>query len=174
MLECFQESTINQYHAALRTLDLCVERCPEAGWGQPVHELAFCQAAFHALFFADLYLGTDIDAQKQQPFHLENQDVFRDYEELEPRRQVHLYEREWIKQYINHCREKVVNVMQAETVESLQSPVEVPWYKITRAEMHVNNIRHIQHHAAQLILVLRREHDVEMPWVSSGWKEFPA
>ena len=61
--------------------------------------------------------------------------------------------------------------MDAETVESLQSPVQVPWYEITRAEMHVNNIRHLQHHTAQLILVLRREHSVEMPWPKSGWLE---
>lgn len=171
MLEQFKQLTIDQYHAALRTLDLCVERCPEAGWKQPIHELAFCQAAFHALFFADLYLGKDIEEQKEQPFHVQNQDVFRDYEELEPRRQVLLYERDWITLYIGHCREKAVHVMQSETEESLQTQVLFPWYKITRAEMHVNNIRHIQHHGAQLILRLRLDHSVEMPWVSSGWKQ---
>ena len=38
----------------------------------------------------------------------------------------------------------------------------------TRAELHLYNIRHIQHHAAQLILRLRLDTDVDIPWVGRG------
>jgi hypothetical protein len=43
--------------------------------------------------------------------------------------------------------------------------------KCSRAELHVYNVRHIQHHAAQLILRLRLDTDVDVPWVGQAWIE---
>lgn len=171
MLDPYIELMVNQYHAALCMLNQCVDRCPVPAWNEPIHELAFCQAAFHVTFFTDLYLGQNIEAQKQQAFHQEHVDVFRDYEELEPVRQKNRYEQDWVKLYIAHCRDKSSQVLKNETEQSLQSPCGFPWYKITRGEMHVNNIRHVSHHAAQLSLMLRKNHDVDMGWFGSGWKE---
>jgi len=37
-----------------------------------------------------------------------------------------------------------------------------------RAELHVYNIRRIQHHAAQLNLRLRLDTNVDIPWIGSG------
>ena len=173
MLEHFKELAVNQYHAALKTLDLCVDKCPDETWDAPIHELAFCQAIFHALFFTDLYLGHDIKSQKAQPFHEEHANVFRDYEELQPRKQELMYERPWIKLYIEHCRDKVTEIFASETEESLTA--DQIWWKRTssRAESHIYTIRHAQHHAAQLILRLRLNHNVEMPWVNAGWRQQP-
>jgi len=169
MLDDFKELTINQYHASLKTLDHCVDKCPDETWNAPINELAFCQAAFHALFFTDLYLGHDVGSQKTQPFHEKHANVFRDYEELQPRRQKLMYEQPWIKLYIEHCRNKVSQVIEGETEETLTAD-QVWWKRVTsRAESHIYNIRHVQHHAAQLILRLRLNHSLEMPWVSSGW-----
>jgi hypothetical protein len=58
-----------------------------------------------------------------------------------------------------------------ETAEVLSGPSGFHWRKCTRAELHVYNIRHIQHHAAQLILRLRNDAGVDVPWVSHAWKE---
>jgi len=38
----------------------------------------------------------------------------------------------------------------------------------SRAELHIYNIRHIQHYAAQLSLRLRLDTEVDIPWVSHG------
>ncbi len=170
MLEHFKELVINQYHASLQTLDLCVDKCPKATWQAPVHDLSFCQAAFHVLFFTDLYLGHDIESQKAQDFHETHINVFRDYEELQPRKPELMYEQTWIKTYIEHCRNKVTEVIDNETEASLTA--DQVWWKRTssRAESHIYNIRHAQHHAAQLILRLRLNHNVEMPWIESGWR----
>jgi hypothetical protein len=42
---------------------------------------------------------------------------------------------------------------------------------MSRAELYVYNLRHIQHHAAQLSLRLRLDHGVNIAWVGSGWRE---
>ena len=52
MIEYFQQIVTSQFEAALCTLDLCIDRCPDAMWEARVANLAFCQVAFHTLFFA--------------------------------------------------------------------------------------------------------------------------
>jgi hypothetical protein len=42
---------------------------------------------------------------------------------------------------------------------------------LSRAELHIYNIRHIQHHAGQLSLRLRLETGEGVDWVGSGWRE---
>jgi hypothetical protein len=59
----------------------------------------------------------------------------------------------------------------SETEESLREIVEFDWLSLERAELHVYNIRHIQHHAAQLSLRLRLDTGDGIPWVGSGWRE---
>ena len=68
MLELFEQLVVNQYEAALCTLNACLERCPDEEWNEPVFARKFCQVAFHTLFFTDVYLGKDEDSLKRQPF----------------------------------------------------------------------------------------------------------
>lgn len=173
MLETLKELLAHQYEASLCTLNFAVARCPDASWHQPVAKWKFCQAAFHTVFFADLYLqpGDDIEVFKRQPFHVEHKDVFRDYEEVEDRAQVLLYDRPFVMNYLQHARTKARETIARESADVLAGPSGFHWRKCSRAELHVYNIRHIQHHAAQLSLRLRLDTDVDVPWVGHAWKE---
>lgn len=168
MLEVYRQAMIGQFEAALFTLKHCVDICPDALWNAPVSENAFCECAFHALFFGDLYLGTSVVALRDQAFHQEHPEIFRDYEELKARRPELLYERQMIETYFEFVHAKAVRVLNSETVATLAETVAFPWLDISRAEMHPYNIRHIHHHAAQLGLKLRLETDLNPVWVKSG------
>ena len=165
MLDYYKDIIIRQYEAALCMLNQCVEPCPDKVWNKSVVNLTFNQAVFHALFFTDLYLGADIACQREQPFHKEHAATFADYEELQPRQQVRSYSKAFITQYMAHVRSKA-----GETEESLQVLMDFNWVKVERGELHVYNIRHIQHHAAQLGLKLRMESGEGIGWVGSGWR----
>jgi hypothetical protein len=172
MLETYKQLIANQLNAALCMLDLCVQRCPDALWNGRVGNLAFCQVAFHALFFTDFYLGTpDEDAFRSQPFHRANGQIFRDYEELEDRVQVLLYDKPAIKAYLAHCRGKALEVIAAETEITLSAPCGFARKAFSRAELYVLNVRHIQHHTAQLSLRLRLDAKEGIPWVGSEWRQ---
>jgi hypothetical protein len=123
------------------------------------------------LFFADFYLGPDAESLRQQPFHLDNRDFFGDYEQLQDREPVSLYQRPQIAAYLHFCRSKAVTMIAAETEEDLCAPARFARRNCSRAELHVYNIRHIQHHAAQLILRLRLDTDVDVPWIGEGWRD---
>jgi hypothetical protein len=170
MLQTIKQLLTNQFEAALCTLELCIDRCPDAAWDGRVGSLLFCQVAFHTLFYTDFYLEADEESFRQQPFHLANGAFFRDYEELEDRAPVLRYEKAAVKSYLNHCRNKAADVISAETTSSLEAPSGFPRRNMSRAELFVYNLRHVQHHAAQLSLRLRLDHGENIPWVGSGWR----
>lgn len=174
MLSNFHTLIQNQYEAAFCTLFEAIARCPDESWMNRVARYGFSQSAFHTLFFADLYLGPDIDSHGKQPFHQDHAAIFEtcgQWDESGPN-DLH-YERNFLFEYLQFCRMKMELVVSTVSDSDLAALAGFPWLGTkSRAEVHVYNIRHVQHHAAQLILVLRRDAKVDVPWVKSGWEEF--
>lgn len=171
MADLLNQLLVHQYEAALCTLRHCVTECPESAWQEPVANMTFDQVAFHTLFFTDVYLCSHPDQLKQQPYHQQNETLFRDYEEMEPRVQIQHYEKEVILHYLDFCHAKVNETLANESAADLAAACQFPRKSFSRAELHVYNVRHIQHHAAQLILRLRLDHQIDTPWFSSGWRD---
>jgi hypothetical protein len=171
MLDVFKELIANQFDAALCTLSHCIDRCPDDMWNSRVANNPFCQVAFHTLFFADFYLGPDEHSFRQQEFHRTHERFFGDYEQLEDREPVSLYDRSSIKEYLEFCRTKASGKIAVETTNTLGAPCGFQRRKFSRAELYVYNIRHIQHHAAQLTLRLRLDAKQDFPWIGSGWRD---
>ena len=167
------ELLLHQFEASLCTLHLAIARCPEANWEKAVGTLRFCQVGFHAVFFADLYLqaGEGLEGLRGQGFHVEHAGEFGDYEELEDREPVRVYGKPFVMEYLKFVRSKARETVSRESEEVLAGPSGFSWRKCSRAELHVYNIRHIQHHAAQLSLRLRVDAGVEIPWVGHGWRD---
>ena len=168
MLATLKTALIGQYESALATFEKCIGACPEQDWDQPVCDYTFRHVAYHTLFFTDLYLCGNKHRFKAQEFHLENPGLFAGYVELEFAEQS-VADRGSIQKYLSHCHQLAVRTVHAETEDSLRSAAEFSWLDISRAENHIYNIRHIYHHAAQLSLKLRLNHDTEIPWIKTGW-----
>ena len=171
MLDTIKELLTNQFEATLCTLKACIDECPEAAWDAPVANLAFCQVVFHTLFFTDCYLGQNVESLREQAFHRNHKPFFRDYEELKDRKQKLLYDHVSIITYLEFCRKKVSEALATETAETLSARSGFAWLRFSRVELYVYNIRHIQHHAAQLSLRLRLDANTNIPWVKSGWRD---
>ena len=170
MIETYKSMIANQYEAVYCMLSACIERCPDAGWDGPVASLKFCQVVFHTLFFSDVYLGVDLASLREQAFHQDHAATFAGYEELEDKPQEAVYSKAFVRAYLAHCRAKAREVVAAETEASLNRSPGFDWLKFSRAEVHVYNIRHIHHHAAQLSLRLRLDYGADIPWVGSAWR----
>ena len=170
-LDIYRSAIVNQFEAIYCTIDTLIEQCPDEQWNAPVVNLRFCQAVFHVLFFSDLYLGTDVDSLHKQDFHREHTKLFGDYEELEDRPQQRMYRKNDMKIYLQHCRLKAKSVISAETESSVSRSPGFEWFNLPRAEVHLLNLRHLIHHAAQLSMRLRIDTGEGAGWVRSGWVE---
>jgi hypothetical protein len=158
----------SQYRAALRTLRMGVERCPEDRWDAPADRpAAFWRVAYHTLFFTHMYLQRDQHAFTPWSGHRPDAQVTgasdwqgRTIGPVEP------YTREQILEYWGVCEAMVEPCLAAMDLE--RSECGFPWYAMGKLEHQVVNIRHVQHHAAALATRLRRECGVAIDWVGGG------
>ncbi len=171
LLQEYKRSLINEFGSALGTLHACIVKCPEKSWQAPVGTHPFSQTAFHVLFFTDFYLDEKEGEFRLQSFHREHATFFGDYEQLEDREPTARYEKADVLRYLDHCREKAATAIGNESLETLCGASGFSRRKMSRAELHVYNLRHIQHHAAHLSLRLRIDAGIDIPWFSTGWKD---
>jgi hypothetical protein len=149
-------------------LKQCIEACPPEHWESLIAQGTFRWVTYHTLFFCDLYLSPNNETFELRDFHERGGD------ERGPEATPGLSQEDALA-YLAICRQKVHESLAAETEKSLAGPSGFHWYKNTRGEMHIINIRHIQHHAGQLSAFLRRVDDrlkdqKALRWVGSGWR----
>ncbi len=164
----------SQYHAALAMLRDAIEKCPEKEWlATERTPNAFWQVAYHALFFAHFYLMPD--HEHFTPWHghqRDNQNPDGLPGEPDPASALPLiptpYTKEQVLEYWSICDGMVDSAVDALDLASEQSGF--PWYPISKLEHQLVNIRHIQHHTAQLADRLRTAANVGVTWVGARHK----
>jgi hypothetical protein len=168
MIDYVRQVLTSQYEASLAMLNQCIGACPPEHWEDKIAQSTFRWVAYHTLFFTDLYLSPNEHAFQLRDLH------HRGGDEREPIACPGLSKDDTLA-YVPICREKMRATVAAETAESLAGPSGFSWYKINRGEMHLVNIRHIQHHTGQLSAFLRRvderfQGEKTLRWIGSGWR----
>jgi hypothetical protein len=165
MIEAVRTALTGQFEAALAMLHGCVRRCPLEHWEKKVANDSFRQIAYHTLFYADYYLSPGESAFELRECHRRGGD------ERGPDLSAGLEKGETIA-YLATCREKLLATMAAETGETLAAPCGFSRWPFSRIELHVYNVRHVQHHTGALSAFLRKvAEDKERWWVATGWRE---
>jgi hypothetical protein len=151
-------------------LGAAAKQCPDEHWHGQVGAQPFSHVAYHALFYTDFYLSPNEESYRPPSLHRQEYQVFGGTKlppEEEPITDAAI-PRDVILEYVEYCRRRATQRIAAETAESLAGPSGFWWYDIPRAEFLLNNVRHIQHHAAHMSLYLRRVAGIEIKWVRSG------
>ncbi len=148
-----------QFGAAIDMLENAMQACPEAVWGDRSLRPEFWYTAFHTLFYLDLYLSeSDAGFSPPAPFTLDEMDE----RGLLPER---VYTIEELQKYLEHGREKCRATIAAMTGDKAHRRCGFDWLDISVAELLLYNMRHVQHHAGQLNLLLRQKVDSAPRWV---------
>ena len=149
-----------QYGAAIDTLENAINACTKELWtDSTVRPEPFWYAAYHTLFFIDLYLsGTDEGFAPPEPFTLAELDPAGVFPERP-------FTKDELLAYVEHCRDKCHASIRALTDEKVRQRCTFPWGEIGYGELLLYTMRHVQHHAAQLNLTLRQKLDVGSRWV---------
>lgn len=170
-----------QLGAALRMLQACIQKCPPEHWEGLIAKYPFWMVAYHTLCFADLYLspGEEVWQPRTGAGGLHPQGWAELDEEYPSRR----FSQPELEAYAALCGGLADVVLGGagtpgcdgryaipETEESLAGPSGFSRLAFSRAELHLYNLRHIQHHTGQLSAFLRKV-GVDTRWVRSGWGE---
>jgi uncharacterized damage-inducible protein DinB len=164
-LDFWRSAIRQQFHAAIDMLANAIEACPESVWPGEGRG-AFWYLAFHVLFFLDLYLSPEDEAQFQPPPPFGRGEL--DDEVVLPER---VYRKEELVGYLNHCRKKLDAVMAEMTEAWVAHPCPFEYRAMSNGELLLYNMRHVQHHAAQLNMLLRQATDSAPRWVSKGGRK---
>jgi hypothetical protein len=158
-VEVWRGAVWRQFGAAIDMLENAMLACPEALWSDRSRRPEFWAMAFHTLFWLDLYLGGPVEGfRPPAPFGLE---------ELDPRGILpeRVYTKGELHSYLVHCREKCSTAIGSLNDEAAGKTQSFRWGTVTIAELLLYNLRHVQHHAAQLNLLLRQTVDSAPDWV---------
>jgi len=183
-MDNFWKTTLwQQFGASIDMLENAILACPDNNWGdlekkpefwrkswllefregEPRLREARCQEfwymAYHTLFFLDLYLSeTGEGFMPPAPFSLSELDP----EGALPER---VYRKEELIIYLKHCYGKCRARIESMTDEKARQVLDHVWRGLPAAESLIYTLRHVQHHAAQLCLLLRQEGDLPSRWV---------
>ena len=148
-----------QFGASIDMLDNAMRACPGSLWADRSQRPEFWYVAFHTLFFLDLYLSdSDVGFLPPAPFTLDEMDE----RGLLPDR---VYSKEELQTYLEHGRVKCRTTIEAMTEEKASRRCGFEWLECSMGEMLLYNMRHVQHHAGQLNLILRQKVDAAPRWV---------
>jgi uncharacterized damage-inducible protein DinB len=127
--------------------------------------LGFWYVAYHTLFFLDFYLSDSTEEfTPPAPFALDELDPAG----LLPERP---YTKEELQTYLDHCRKKSQTTIEALTEEKALERRNFASFDGCVAEFLLSQMRHVQHHAAQLNLLLRQTIDSAPRWVRRATTE---
>ena len=153
-----------QFGAGIDMLHNAIALCPEEVWAG---ETRFWYNAYHCVFFLDYYLTPQpVGFTPPLPF---------DHSEFEDRMPDRTYTKAEVLTYLQFCREKCRQLIGGMTEAGAQHTWvnESQTMRYNIVEILLYNLRHVQHHAAQLNLLLRQEIDDAPRWVYEAEDPLP-
>ena len=148
-----------QVGAAIDMMENAIRACPENLWGDRSRQPEFWYLAYHALFFLDLYLSDTMEGfAPPAPFTPAEMDPAG----VMPDR---VYSQAELLSYLEHGRRKLKTVMAGLTDDWARRHRVFGTVEGSGLEMLLYNLRHVQHHAAQLNLILRQVTASAPTWV---------
>ncbi len=156
-----------QFAATIQMIRLAIESCPDDLWDDGTHGSPFWHLAYHVLFYTDFYLSENYKTFKPMEFHEDKANFLPgDYQEFgriasTPEK---VFNKQQLLNYTDHCMHKCQDTFNKLTNERALKRCGFWWYKLNVGEFLINNLRHAQHHAGQLNLLLRRHADIGIDW----------
>ncbi len=157
----FREAIISQYQAALAMLKQAILACPDANWFEPADVNKFSQIAYHALYWTHARLNES--EQTFQPWS-GHRDEYRlagggVAGPTAPASKAIVLE------YLVFCQQQVVEKI---AVMDLDTPSGWEDLRMSRFELLLYSLRHIQHHVGELMERLYVRAGIELDWIGTG------
>ena len=149
----------NQFGAAIDTMENAINHCPDEHWIDDTKFYQIWYMASHTIFWLDYYIDEDKDTfQPPEPFGMEEMDpagVIPDPP----------YSKEQLLTYLEYGREKTRKRILNMTEQQAAKTYKFRKADLTMSELILYIMRHIQHHAAQMNLLMRQKADTAPGWV---------
>ncbi len=169
-LETLRAVLKSQYHSAIEMLIDAVEKYPDEHWLSTEYTNAAWQIAYHTLYFAEYYSRTTWENFTPWLTHgVETQNDDGIPGPPDPKSSLPLFPEPFAKEqvlaYAKYCDETIDRAVDEMDITSAESGFY--WYKVSKLEHQLINLRHMQHGAAQLADRLRQIAGLGVKWVGA-------
>ena len=151
----------SQFGGSLDMLENAIIMCPDEHWDTTLN---FWYTSYHCIFWTDYYLSTE-------PGKFEPPAPFT-FSEFDPtgKKPDRTFNKTELIGYLEYCRQKAYQLISGLTVEKLNNRWINDYKNFSLLEILFYNVRHIQHHVAQLNLLLRQTINNAPTWVGQAKK----
>ncbi|WP_139366991.1 DinB family protein [Sediminibacterium ginsengisoli] len=150
-----QQLLISQYGAALQMLKNAIEVCPEELWTANDLSHAFWKIAYHALHFTNFYLSENEHSFSPWPLHEPGNHQLQ-------QKEGRVYSHEELLQLLQQTEQSLKTKL---SLQDMRASSGFEWLPMNKAELHLYNIRHLQHHVGQLVERLHYAGITGIRWV---------
>ena len=161
MTDIWKKVLDSQYAAAMRTMELVIENCPDDLWDSREQGPPVWHVLYHAAFYAQLYVGDSEDSLRPQSLHWPNAEQLGE----EP---TNLISKEQLSDYFIWLRRFLKGQIEGCTEGDLKGDAPFHWLPFSRAECLVYSLRHVQHHAAEMCDRVKAATGKGFSWVGKG------
>jgi len=158
---------ISQYKASIQMLMDTIDKCPNDLWGDDNHyQNAYWQIVYHTLHYTALYLSGSHDEVIPWPRHIDGQhNLGKKLPKNNPEDVGAIYSKDDLTNYAELIIQSLDNLL---TNFNPSEKSRFFWLAMNRFELHLYNIRHVQHHTGQLIERLHQAGIRGIKWVGKG------
>jgi hypothetical protein len=154
-----------QYHAAMAMLKQTIEQCPDDLWAGGSNPVAHWRVVYHTLFFTHMYLHPNVQVFRPWQHHRDQHECLGDlpYPPYGRPKIGDPYTRPQMPDYWRFCDEMIDTAVDHLDLDAQECGF--PWYQLPKLDHQINNIRHLQHHAALLAGRLRQACGLDVEWI---------
>lgn len=158
----WRTSVEGQLGAAIDMLEQAIVACPDSLWGEASDPHAFWYVAYHTLFFLDCYVSDEGDDYAPPPPF--TRDELDERGLLPPR----VYVKTELLDFCAHGRARMRSTLSTITDDESRARCAFTWLDLSRGEMLLYTMRHVQHHTGQLNMLLRQSGHPAPRWVRTA------
>jgi len=156
----------SQYKAALKMLEGTIEKCPDALWNDGSYTNIFWQIVYHTLHYTNLYVAKDEESFIPWSKHVGNWHRFEAINGNPKRATTGFnYSKADLLDYTSLTRERLEDSIDE---RDFYKQPGFEWVNMNTLELHLYNLRHLQHHTGQLIERLQQHHIQGLVWINTG------
>jgi hypothetical protein len=157
----------NQYRASLNMLRQALEKVPPAQWNDDLYHNPNWQIIYHVLWGTHFYLSAGPEHYVPWPNAIPGAESLGGAAEWEnPGVAVQgVHSPQELLAFMDDIEAQLPTALAA---LDMQQDSGFEWYPFSRLELHINSIRHIQHHTAQVIERLKAQGISGFPWAIDG------
>ena len=147
-----------QFGAAIDSLEKAIDHCPDNHWTDNTKFHQIWYMAFHTIFWLDYYLTPpSLHFTPPQPYTMSEMDPSGIIPDP-------AYTKEQLQTYLAQTRKKCHDTIMNLTEELANEVCSTSRADLSFQEMLLYNMRHVQHHTAQINLLLRQKIDSAPGW----------